>query len=108
MTQAVKSPALPAETDGRFRHPRRQKQILHGYRTKFPNAPDEELAVAATLALRIEQLQAEVLGGGSVDDAALASVIKVHSQLLNNLRGGDAMLARIAASFCGDDEEDDE
>jgi hypothetical protein len=92
--------------DGRSSEARRFRDILRGYQRQFAAASEEDCRVAAMLAMRLEQMQSQLVRGEPVDDGMMLTTAKTHQHLLSALKGEPA-IPGIQNLLCDDDAEDD-
>ena|SRR5690349_1811802 len=91
--------------DGRSSGARRFRDILHGYQREFASTPVDDLRSLAMLALRLEEMQAQVVRGEPVDDVVMARMAGVHCHMLGMLRSS-RLPADMSAVLCSDEEDD--
>jgi hypothetical protein len=90
--------------DGRSAQARRFRDILRGYQREFESASDDELRSVAMLALRLEEMQAQLVRGERVDDVVMARMARVHHEIIIALRGSG--LPDLSAVLCPNDDEE--
>jgi hypothetical protein len=81
---------LPREADARRLPARRFKALVAAYSSEIGDSPSETdkalIAQAASIAIRIERRQADILQGLDVDEDSLIRLSSEHRRILTSLR----------------------